>query len=86
MATRPPGFVEYPKWLYHRKHGGRIFNSANETKWLWLRGWKEQPFPPNSLGAPAAIKAWWQEWEWLFKAIGVLIGVAAAVVALLKVF
>ena len=85
MTKKSPDFIEYPKWLYHRRHGSRIFKSANETKWLWLFGWKEKPFLLEKPGVSSAIKICWLEWEWLFKASGVLIGVVGAVIALLKV-
>jgi hypothetical protein len=84
VVTQPQSYVEYPKWLYHRRHGGRVFNSAKETRWRWLLGWREQPFPPKKPGAGSVVRDWLQEWGWLFSAVGGLIGFAAGVVTLVK--
>jgi hypothetical protein len=81
----------YPRYLYHPKLAptGKIFQSAEETKGLARQGWVETPadFPqPSRLRrALLALKPWWAEWEWLCKAIAVMLGLLAAAIALLKV-
>ncbi len=82
---------EYPKCLYHPKLApkGKIFQSAEETKNLARKGWVDTPakFPKPSRIRVAliAMKPWWSEWEWLFKAVAVILALIAAAIALLKV-
>jgi hypothetical protein len=84
-------YQEYPKCLYHPKLApeGKVFHSAEETKGLARKGWVDTPakFPePSRISATlVSIKPWWSEWEWLFKAVAILLGLIAAVIALLKV-
>lgn len=82
---KPEGYVEYPKWLYHKRHGGRIFQSAEETRWLWLWGWQERPIPVPSGEQQNSVRLWWERWEWAFKALAVILGLIAAVIAVFKV-
>ena len=85
-------YQEYPKCLYHPKLApeGKVFYSAEETQGLARKGWVDTPakFPKPSRMRVAlvAIKQWWSEWEWLFKAVAILLGLIAAAVALLKEF
>ncbi len=76
---------EFPRWLYHPKYDGRIFNTAKEAKWSWIKGWRDKPFPPHNERFPAKAKAWWEKWEWAFKALIVILGVIAGVLALIRV-
>ena len=81
-------YQEYPKFLYHPKLApeGKIFKSADETKGLARKGWVDSPakFPkPSRFGTTA--KSLWSQWEWAFKALAVLLGLVAALVALFKV-
>ncbi len=84
-------FQEYPKWLYHQKLApkGRLFNSATETDSLHYQGWVESPakFAKSSKIVLwlKVIKPWWSEWEWAFKALAVLLAVAAAAITLSNV-
>lgn len=79
-------YQEYPKYLYHPKFAptGKVFQSADETKGLYRKGWVDTPakFPKASRPrrAIAASKTWWTEWEWAFKAVGVILGIAGAIV------
>lgn len=83
MANVPPDFIEYPKWLYHRCHGGRVFNNATETRWLWLKGWRDQPYPERNTKL-GEFQQWWLRWEWLFKCAALLLGLAAGAVTMYK--
>ena len=80
-------FQEYPKYLYHPTlaPSGKVFNTAAETKGLAEAGWVGTPadFPkPSALATKG--KAFWQEWEWSFKALAVVLGIALATIALVK--
>lgn len=72
---------EYPKWLYHPRKGGKIYNTAKETRWLWLLGWRDKPYPPKKPGIAARLKVLWLEWRWLLELITAVVVLAAAVVA-----
>jgi hypothetical protein len=84
-------YQEYPKYLYHPKLApeGKVFHSAEETQGLARKGWVDTPakFPkPSRIKvALVAIKPWWSEWEWFFKAVAILLGLIAAVIGLRKV-
>lgn len=45
VVTEPEP-VEYPKWLYHKKHGGRIVQSEAEAEKLGA-GWEDKPIVPE---------------------------------------
>ena len=84
----PYQYQEYPKFLYHPTlaREGKIFKSADETKGLARKGWVDSPdrFPkPSRLGV--AVKLWWSQWEWAVRAVAVFLGLAAALIALIKV-
>jgi len=76
---------QFPKWLYHRKHGGRVFTSSAETKWLWLKGWRDRPFPAQNSAVKSSLRTWWSDWEWLFKAATAVLVILAAAVSLWRV-
>lgn len=84
----PYEYQEYPKFLYHPKLApqGKIFQSAEETEGLVRKGWVDAPakFPkPSRIRvALVAIRPWWSEWEWLIKAVVVILGLVAAAIAL----
>lgn len=80
----------YPKYLYHPKHApaGKVFQSADETKGLERKGWVDTPakFPKPSRFSRALkdrVKPWWEQWEWMAKAVGVLLGVVAGAIAII---
>ena len=86
-AVRPPGFREYPKWLYHHKlaRGGRVFEIAEETKGLARQGWVETPakFPPPP--KPSQLKAAFKigsEWEPAIKLVTAVLALAALLISL----
>ncbi len=74
---------EYPKWLYHPRHGGKIFYSPEETKWLWLFGWRDKPFPPKEERLLYKIRNLWQEWKWIIVALSSIFGL---ILVMLKLF
>ena len=50
-------------------------------------GWVDTPakFPlPSDDSRIINMKLWWVEWEWLFKAVAVALGLAAALAAFIK--
>ncbi|SRR5258708_21387478 len=77
-------FQEFPKMKYHPKHEPRIVQNAQEEKALG-RGWASSP---NDLPKPLRaivtlreeVKPWWEEWKWLFAAIGVVLGTIATLI------
>jgi hypothetical protein len=82
-------YQEFPKWKYHPKLGSKVVQNAAEEKALG-RGWYNTPndFPKPSkptVTLRTKIKPWWAEWEWAIKAIAVVLGLIAAIVALFKV-
>jgi len=83
-------YQEYPKCWYHHMlaPAGKIFASADETQGLKRQGWVDTPakFPPASRLATAlrALKPWWLEWEWAVKGAAVVLGLLAALIALVK--
>ena len=70
---------EYPKWQYHPRHGGKIFQSADETKWLWLFGWRDAPYPEKEKRLMGRAKVLWLEWKWFIEAVGVILVIATAI-------
>ena len=69
---------EYPKWQYHPRHGGKIFQSADENKWSWLFGWRDTPYPPKEKQLIGRIKISWLEWKWFIEAIGAILVITVA--------
>ena len=77
-------FQEFPKMKYHPKHEPRMVQNAQEEKLLG-RGWIGSP---NDLPKPSRpiltlreeVKPWWEEWKWLFAAIGVVLGTIATLI------
>jgi len=85
-----PGKLEYPRILYHYRKAptGRLFQTpADAKRFTPLRGWVDTPnhFPKIRIGA-VDVKSWWAEWEWLVKAVAVLLSLLAGAVALLQRF
>jgi hypothetical protein len=67
---------------------GKLFHSS-QVEALRVGGWFDTPtkFPKSRL-APLmrGAKAWWSEWEWFVKAVGVVVGLVAGVIGLFKLF
>ena len=79
---------EYPKRLFHPTlaREGKTFHSADQTKGLDRKGWVDSPakFPkPSRFGV--AAKSCWSQWDWAVRALAVVLGLIAAVIALIKV-
>ena len=78
----PPysGYQAYPRWLYHHKLApeGKLSKSPEETVGLKRKGWVDNPskFPKSS-----KLKPWWEEREWSFRILGLVIGVLTGIVA-----
>ena len=85
-------YQEYPKRLYHPKLApeGKVFRTAEETKGIARKGWVDTPAkfpkPSRKTRALGSLKAWWAKWDWLVKAVAVILGLVASIVGLLKVF
>ncbi len=84
-------YQEYPKYLYHHKLApeGKVFQSAEETKGLKRKGWVDTPakFPKPSRFSRMLtdkVKPWWTQWEWAIKAAAVILGLAAAIIGVIK--
>ena len=82
----------YPCYLYHHKLApeGKIFQNIEETK-LLCRGWVDTPakFPkPSKISVwlQESVKPWWAQWEWLIKAIAVILSAVAAAIVLAAKF
>jgi len=77
-------FQKFPKMKHHPKHEPRIVQNAQEEKVLG-RGCVSSP---NDLPKPSRaiitlheeVKPWWEEWKWLFAAIGVVLGTIATLI------
>jgi hypothetical protein len=74
----------YPRWLHHPKLESRIFNSPEEARWAWFKGWRDHPFPPENTRKAARLKRWWEKWKWLFEATTLIIGIPAGIIGLVK--
>src|SRR5271157_860095 len=72
-----PGYQPFPIMLYHRKHGHKVFNSKEEMKWQWLKGWRLKPLKPGSKGIGALWQFWLNRWPILLTILVGLLGIAA---------
>ncbi len=69
-------YLEFPKWN-HFKRGGKIVQNAEEEKAIG-RGWYNTP---NEIPKPwfiwdkiAALKPWFERWDWLLKPLAWFVG------------
>ena len=84
-------YQEFPKWKYHPTKGGKIVQNAEEEKALgvgWYNTPGDLPKPPQpsriAVSLNEVVKPWWTKWQWIFTAIGVIVGIVAGVVALFR--
>jgi hypothetical protein len=42
---------------------------------LWLRGWRDVPYPEKEKRLLGRLRSSWEEHKWLFVAIGLLLGI-----------
>ena len=82
----------YPSYLYHptKAPNGKVFNNDEEVKALGPK-WVDSPekFPKQSKASAwllVVFKPWWAQWEWLVKAIAVILGAIAASIILAAKF
>lgn len=79
-------YQEFPKVKYSPKFGTKTVQNADEEKALG-KGWYNNPgeFPKPSRSVAVldeVVKPWWMKWQWIFAAVALIVGTAAALIKL----